>query len=308
MMLVALFMGPESEPSPSRDSINVSSVLITLIDQVEVTARLQGMLSSVAVRESQLVKKGDVLAQIDDAEAELTKQRSKIELETAREQAESDVHIRAAKKSLQVSAAELRRSEEAVKRFKKSVSDTELDRLRLLKEQAELSIEQSELEKKIAGFTKTMKKNEYDLATLHVELHKIKSPLTGMVVQINRKPGEWVEPGQAVMRILRIDRLRAEGFIHASELAEDLAGRPVTLTVDLPGKPKSQFTGSVVFVHPEVNPVSGQVRFWAEIENTDLRLRPGLKASLTIDPKRSSSSQQSAVSSQQSEKNEFNPR
>lgn len=298
IILAALVAGPDGEPA-SPDPIKVPSVLITLIDQVEVSARLQGMLVGVNVRESELVKEGDVLAQLDDAEAELAKQRSKIELDVAREQADSDVHVRAAKKSLEVSAAELRRSEEAVKKFKKSVSDTELDRLRLVKEQSELSIEQSEMEKRVAGFTKTLKQNEFDLSKLQVEQHKIRSPLTGMVVQINRKPGEWVEPGQAVVRILRIDRLRAEGFIHASQLTEDLTGRPVTLTVDLPGNPESQFQGSVVFVHPEVNPVSGQVRFWAEIDNTKLRLRPGLKASLTINPRAAVSSQQSAVSGQQ---------
>ena len=144
------------------------------------------MLANVAVRESQMVERGDILAQIDDAEAKLVKHRGQIELDTAREQAENDVNVRAAQKAWEVSNAELKRSEEAVKRFKKSVSETELDRLRLLKEQSELSIEQSELEKRIAGFTKTLKENEFELAKLRVELHKVRAPLAGMVVQINR--------------------------------------------------------------------------------------------------------------------------
>jgi hypothetical protein len=37
-----------------------------------------------------------------------------------------------------------------------------------------------------------------------------------------------------------------------------------------------------VFVSPEVNPVNGQVRVWAEVENRGLLLRPGLQAALTI--------------------------
>jgi len=38
----------------------------------------------------------------------------------------------------------------------------------------------------------------------------------------------------------------------------------------------------VTFVHSEVNPVNGQLDFWAEIENSDHRLRPGLRGSLKI--------------------------
>ena len=34
-----------------------------------------------------------------------------------------------------------------------------------------------------------------------------------------------------------------------------------------------------------VNPVTGQLSFWAEIENPDLQLRPGVRASLTIHDK-----------------------
>ena len=59
-------------------------------------------------------------------------------------------------------------------------------------------------------------------------------------------------------------------------------GRRAVLAVDLPGKPGTEFDGEVVFVSPEVNPVNGQVRVWAEVVNRDNRLRPGLQGTLTI--------------------------
>ena len=79
-----------------------------------------------------------------------------------------------------------------------------------------------------------------------------------------------------------LDRLRAEGFVPARELGENLAGRPVVLTVDLPGKPGAQFPGKLTFVSPEINAVNGQVRVWAEIENTGMELRPGNQAAMSI--------------------------
>ena len=102
-------------------------------------------------------------------------------------------------------------------------------------------------------------------------------------MQILRRNGEWVEPGQPVVRIIRIDRLKALGSLQATQLTEDLTGREVKLRVLLSGEEPIEFPGEVTFVHSEVNPVNGQVDFWAEIENRDLLLRPGLKATLVIE-------------------------
>ena len=37
-----------------------------------------------------------------------------------------------------------------------------------------------------------------------------------------------------------------------------------------------------MFVSPEVNPVNGQVRVWADVDNKQLTLRPGLRGHLAI--------------------------
>jgi macrolide-specific efflux system membrane fusion protein len=101
---------------------------------------------------------------------------------------------------------------------------------------------------------------------------------------VNLHQGEWVPAGKAVVRVLRVDRLRVEGFVQSKKATGDLVERRVTLTVDLGGKAASEFEGIVVFVSPEVNPVNGQVRVWAEVENKKLLLRPGLRGNLTIHP------------------------
>ena len=53
--------------------------------------------------------------------------------------------------------------------------------------------------------------------------------------------------------------------------------------VDLPEKAAAVFAGKLVFVSPEVDPVNNQVRVLAEIDNPESLLRPGLRATLTID-------------------------
>ena len=62
-------------------------------------------------------------------------------------------------------------------------------------------------------------------------------------------------------------------------------GRPVTVRVDLPDGPKAEFVGKLVFVSREVNPVNLEyIRVWAELDNDDLLLRPGVTAEMTIEP------------------------
>src|SRR5690606_16597676 len=98
------------------------------------------------------------------------------------------------------------------------------------------------------------------------------APLDAVVVEIKRRPGEWVEPGQSVARLIRVDKLRAEAFVAATAVSHSLKGAPVAFTVDLPDAKGASFTGAVVFVDPEIDPVNGQARVWAEIDNPDLRL------------------------------------
>jgi macrolide-specific efflux system membrane fusion protein len=105
------------------------------------------------------------------------------------------------------------------------------------------------------------------------------------VVQIFRRKGEWVEPGDKVVRVLRIDRLRAEGFIAARDLQRDLHGAAATVTVALPGKGQVEVRGKIVFVSPEIDAVTQQVLVWAEVDNPapQFVLRPGMKAAMAVE-------------------------
>ena len=50
-----------------------------------------------------------------------------------------------------------------------------------------------------------------------------------------------------------------------------------------PGDRVADFHGHIVYVSPEVHPVNGQVRIWAEVDNPRLELRPGTRGLLTVD-------------------------
>ena len=271
-------------PVAAQERIEIESVLITVIEEVKVPAREAGELSAVSVREGQLVKAGEVIAQVDDADARLAARKAALERDIAAKDAENDIQVRFAKKSKDVTAVELQRALKQQNRFDKSISDSELDRLRLTDQRAGLEIEQAEHDLVKAKLTERLKGNDVDIAKRAIDRRQVVSPIDGMVVQIHQRRGEWVEPGATVVRLLRINRLRAEGQVNMRDIRGDLTGRAVSLSVTLPDGAATSYRGKVVFVSPEINPVNGLVKVWAEIDNPRLLLRPGMRAAMTIEP------------------------
>jgi multidrug efflux pump subunit AcrA (membrane-fusion protein) len=237
-----------------------------------------------SAKEGALVEAGTLLAKVEDSEARLTRDRAAIEVEVAKRMADKSIEIDIAKKALTVAETELLRAERSRQAVKGAVPQAEIDRLQLEVDRAGAQIRQTERDAATAAATAKLKEAEHALAALKVERHVIASPLRGRVIEHYKHRGEWVEPGENVMRLVRLDTLRAEGFVDANSLARDLTGSAVSLKVDLPGRGTTEFRGALVFVAPEVEPTTGQVLVRAEIENQMLLLRPGLSARMLILP------------------------
>lgn len=282
-LLLALLTAHSNLPrAMAAEAIPVESVLIRLIEEVEVPAQEEGLLVEVMVKEGDHVKRGDVLARLDDETAKVALDRASTEVAIAERKAGNDVSVRFAKKATEVAQAELARAKESIQKYPKSVSNTEIDKLILTVDRSRLEIEQAEHLLTVEKLTQQLKQQEREAARLLLERRKMISPIDGVVVEVNARVGEWMEPGEKVLRVLRMDRLRAEGFIATNQLPESLVGAPARVTVDLPGRKDHTVMGEVVFVSPEIDPVNGQVRVWVEIENPGLLLRPGLHAKMEI--------------------------
>jgi macrolide-specific efflux system membrane fusion protein len=259
----------------------VESVVLRLFEEAEVPAQEAGVLTNVAVREGQRVKKGELLAQIDDQVARLAAEAAQAQLEIARAKATNDVRNRFAKKALEVSQAELKRSTNSIERFAKSVSQSQLDVEKLTVERNQLESEQADHEHEVAGLEMKAKENELTAAHAQIMRRQIVAPFEGVIVQIYVRHGEWVEPGQKALRIVNVDRLKAEGFVPAALTGADLAGKSANVETEGTGE-QSPAGGTLVFVSPEMDPITGQVRVWADIDNRDGRLRPGQPARMTV--------------------------
>ena len=264
------------------ESIEVKSVHLKLIREIEVPAREAGVLADVLIEEGAIVKEGATLARIVDDAAQLALARAKLDLEVALAKAKADHEVRRTTADHGVASRNLARAKDSVAKFERSVSPAEMDRFQLQSEQAKIAIEEAEFTRNLAKLESAARKNDVDAAAQKLARHGIYAPFPGMVAEIQRFRGEWVEPGQTVVRMIRIDRLKAEGFVDATGIKSDLRGMQVQLTVELTPGAEETYSGKIVYVSAEVEPVSRQSRVWAEIDNKDRRLKPGLPATMQI--------------------------
>lgn len=268
--------GQESVP------ITITAGVVTLSEQVAVAAAESGILDEVQVRPGQLVPADAPIARLRDEDAELLVERTRTLADIAARQADNELDELHATKSTEVARAELARSIEANVKYPKTVSRTDLDRQRLLVEQGELEIRRAQQDRLIAELNRAVKENEYQLAKHQWALRRLSAPIPGMVVEVFRQPGEWVQPGDIVARIIRLDRLRVEGFLPATQGRLSLVGRPVRVEAMGDDGESLSLPGEVVFVSPEIDPINLQVRVWVEVANEALSLRPGMTATATV--------------------------
>lgn len=278
---------PAATPAAmSAREVKLSHCLVSLIEDVQVPAREAGPLVNVSVVEGQYVTAGQLLAQIDDQQPQLDKRAAELERDAAMAKALDDIEVRYAEAAFEVAGAELERALSIDRKSPGGVTQQEIQKLKLAKHRDELQIERSKLERRVAKMNADVHQAAVQSAGHAVARRQIVSPLAGVVVNILHEKGEWVAAGEPVLQVVRIDRLRVEGFLNATEVGpEEVAGRPVTVEVPMVGGKTAKFVGDVVFISPMVQ-AGDKYRVRAEVENRAENgsplLRPGMTATMTI--------------------------
>jgi RND family efflux transporter MFP subunit len=155
----------------------------------------------------------------------------------------------------------------------------------------------NEAEVKVAEEMKNeaIEKRKLDQADLNLaqqayDEHTIKAPFDGIVIERLKNPGESVRAGDPVVRLGNLDKLRAWAYVPLEYAFRIKEGQVVDLQLKLGGTrgaplpiEQKRFRGKITFIDPEVQAVAETaVRIFADFDNPDHDLRPGLKAVMTI--------------------------
>lgn len=256
----------------------IESVVLSPLHAAEVPAQQVGVLREIVADEGTTVEAGAVIAKLDARQAELDVARAKLEAAQAAAKANNRTKVEYAEKSLAVANAELRRSQESIEQFAKSISQSQLDVEQLTVEKLALEKKQAEHELELDRLASQQKEQELAAAALKLEQHLVQAPFAGTVVLVRGRVGEWLEVGAPVVRLVAVDTLRAEGFLAVEEAAGELVGQNVVFRSENGGSAK----GTLKFVSPEMDAVTRQVRVWAELDNHEGKLRSGEQGTLEI--------------------------
>lgn len=286
--------GAPSASSPSRNEkatehleppaniIELQGAILKTIDATTLAARIAGPIKELLVKEGDIVSTGQALGTIDDEALRLELEQLQTQVAVAKKKHSDDINQRLAEKSQQVASTEYERALNANARVADTYPINEIDRLRLIADRAALEVERAAYDQELAVFEVTLAKGNYGQAYERYMRHRVIAPAGGVVVSVEKRVGEWVEPGTDLLRIVRIDQLRVEGFIPANQAHTELVGQPARVAL-LGEADDSWKDGKVVFVSPDANPVNSQVRVFIELENEQGALRPGLRVRAIID-------------------------
>jgi HlyD family secretion protein len=253
--------------------------------QVNVGAQVNGRVTKVLVDFNSVVKKGDVLAEIDPQiygtqvsaqQANLLQQRAQLEqaraqMETSKAQMETArITLERTKHLYDASLAAKADLDTASGQFDAAKATYDASLANVSAATAGIGAQQAQL-------------NQY---TTNLGYTKIYSPVDGVVVTRSIDPGATVVSSyQAPVLFViaqELKHMRVMADVDEADVGKLKEGMPADAVVD--AFPGEQFHGIVQQVRYSPNTVSGVVTYSAivQVENPDEKLRPGMTATVTI--------------------------
>jgi HlyD family secretion protein len=272
------------------------------IEWMPVRSERAGVITRTWVSRGQFVRKGDPLVELDTrvASADLSKAQAAIQEAQAQQQVltqggrvgeRQQIEADLARARLDLGAAQ--KSYQALERLvaKQAATRQELDSARQLVDQLELRIQALEKNKTalVTGIDKDIAKarlqeaqSSATVAQTNLDLSVIRAPMDGTVYDFDLRQGSYVNPGDPIAKVGRLDRVRVTVYVDEPDLGRVREGELVTITWDaLPGH---QWKGKVDKLPAQIVPLGtrqvGEVG--CIIENPDRDLLPNANINADI--------------------------
>jgi membrane fusion protein (multidrug efflux system) len=115
---------------------------------------------------------------------------------------------------------------------------------------------------------------------LNIEKKSIRAPFAGQLGIRGVDLGQYIEPGDNLVRLEAIDQLLVDFTVSQRQIGQLLVGQVVFAYVD--AWPGQRFAGVIEAIAPKVESDTRNVRVRAVLDNVDTRLVPGMFARVEI--------------------------
>jgi multidrug resistance efflux pump len=269
----------------------VEKCKVVLVDDLELSAGEMGELTFLGVKEGAEVTESAEIAKIDDRQALIARDAAKYGLRAANRRATSDVEVKHAKAAAAVAKETYEGMLKASSGVEGAVTRTDLREKELEWTRAELAIEKAEHDMSLAAMDAWVKKAELDAAELAIAQRTVKAPFNGQVAEVYRQQNEWVNKGDPILRLIRLDTLYVDGTLYFDQYnPREIRGCEVTIEVPIGRGEVVQVPGRIVNVSSELQYAgnAGQQKYVVRAEianrtgNGQWLVLPGQQATMTI--------------------------
>ena len=261
-----------AEVAPAN-SVNTVSATGTIepVTSVTVGTQVSGIVSKLYVDYNSVVKKGQVIAELDKSNLTSELNSAKASLE------QSKASLASAESSLSYQTANFRRNKALYQ--KGLISGNDYESARLSYQTALASV--SSARDQVASAQEQVKKAQTNLSYA-----TITSPIDGIVLSKSVEEGQTVAASFSTPTLFTIAKdltnMQVVADVDEADIGNVKVGERVTFTVD--AYPDNTFSGTVKQVRQEATTTNNVVTYSVVITapNADLKLKPGLTATVTI--------------------------
>ena len=241
------------------------------VTSVTVGTQVSGIVSKLYVDYNSVVKKGQVIAELDKSNliSELNSAKASLQ--------QSLASLNSAESSLNYQTANFRRNKTLYQKGLISGNDYESARLSYQTALANVS----SVKDQVAAAREQVKKAQTNLGYA-----TITSPIDGVVLSKSVEEGQTVAASFSTPTLFTIAKdltnMQVVADVDEADIGDVKVGERVTFTVD--AYPDNTFSGTVTQVRQEATTTNNVVTYSVVISapNADLKLKPGLTATVTI--------------------------
>ena len=287
-------------------SQNVSAEAVVFpLEQATVAPKITSTVKKFLVQRGSRVTKGQLLAELENADLSASAEASKGDYEQAEanyaltvgsglpqqiQKAELDAASAKAAFDAQQKIYDSRKEllqQGAIPRRDFEAAEVALAQARSQNEQAQKQL--ADLQRlgkeqllKSAHGTKESFEGKYRSAAAQLSYSLIKSPIDGVVTDRPLYEGDLATANQPILTVMNLSRLIGKAHIPQAEAAQLKVGNPAELTVTGVDDPVK---GRVSLVSPALDPGSTTVEVWVEARKPDPALRPGMTVQVSMTAK-----------------------
>jgi RND family efflux transporter MFP subunit len=241
------------------------------LSEEDIYPRVTGRIVEMTVYPGDAVRAGQVVARLDNVELSSRVREAEAALAAARA---GRVQM---EKELSMVEAETAYAQSVSARTERlfavgAVSRQEFESDRAMATAAEAKREAARA--KVEASASMLAQSEAALRTAGIvrDYVNILAPSSGYVVKRLVAPGVLVQPGMAILKLTRVDRVRLQANVGEKDLASITVGSPVAVTMAAGGDP---FVARITSVFPFVDQGARTGVVEAIVDNPDRRLLPG---------------------------------